>query len=304
MLWGTTGTAQALAPSGAQPLAVGALRLMVGGLALLAYAWLRSRFNQSMPGTRWPLRSTLLAALCMSAYQVLFFAGVARTGVAIGTVVGIGSSPVLAGLLGWVFRGERPGWGWGFATLLALAGCGLLALAGAEIQVDPFGLLLAVGAGGAYATFALLSKDLLERKPTEQVLAVVFCLGALLLAPLLLIQPLAWLAQPRGWWVILHLGLLTTALAYTLFGRGLRMIPVASAVTVSLAEPLTAGLLGVLLLGEKLTPAAGAGIVLIFSGLLILSSQPSPAQLNPDQSLAPPPVRPFCATFRARRRGK
>ena len=36
MLWGTTGTSQALAPAGATPLAVGALRVAIGGAALLA----------------------------------------------------------------------------------------------------------------------------------------------------------------------------------------------------------------------------------------------------------------------------
>ena len=71
--------------------------------------------------------------------------------------------------------------------------------------------------------------------------------------------------------LILHLGLLATALAYTLFGQGLRLTPLATAVTISLAEPLTAGILGVTLLGEKLTPLAGLGLALIFSGLLVLS---------------------------------
>ena len=70
---------------------------------------------------------------------------------------------------------------------------------------------------------------------------------------------------------MLHLGLFATALAYILFGKGLRLVPLATAVTLSLAEPLTAGMLGVLLLGEKLSLPAGLGIVLIFSGLVVLS---------------------------------
>ena len=67
------------------------------------------------------------------------------------------------------------------------------------------------------------------------------------------------------------LGLFATALAYLLFGKGLRQIPLATAVTLSLAEPLTAGTLGVLLLGEKLSLQAGLGILMIFSGLIVLS---------------------------------
>jgi DME family drug/metabolite transporter len=279
VLWGTTGTAQALAPHSAQPLAVGALRLVVGGMILLV-VFLFGPGRAVCPLSRWrlPLAPTLLAAVCMAAYQVLFFAGVRLTGVAIGTIVGIGSSPVLAGLLGYLFRGERPGWRWGSATLLAVGGCGLLATAGKDIHVDPLGMLLAVGAGAAYAIFSLLSKNMLERQPVELVMAAVFGLGAVLLAPFLITQDLSWLANPRGIVAILHLGLFATALAYILFGKGLRLVPLATAVTLSLAEPLTAGTLAVLLLGEKLSPQASLGILLIFSGLVVLSL---PGQANP-----------------------
>jgi DME family drug/metabolite transporter len=102
-------------------------------------------------------------------------------------------------------------------------------------------------------------------------MAVVFCLGAVLLAPLLFVADLSWLAQPRGLAVALHLGLVATAAAYALFARGLMAIPVAAAVTLSLAEPLTAGTLGVVLLGEQLTTSAVLGIGLIFGGLVLLS---------------------------------
>jgi len=277
VLWGTTGTAQALAPEAAQPLAIGTLRLVSGGVMLLAI-WLLThgwKSLQSVSGL--PLRPVLIAAICIAAYQVLFFSGVKMTGVAVGTIVGIGSSPVLAGLLGYLFRGEKPGRRWAAATVLATAGCGLLSLAGKDIHIDPLGMLLAIGAGAAYAIFTLVSKGLLEQHPAEMVMAVVFTLGALLLAPLLFTQNLIWLAQPNGIGAVLWLGLITMALAYTLFGKGLQHTPVATAATLTLGEPLTAGTLGVLVLGERLTLQAGLGIALIFSGLLLLSIRKSPS---------------------------
>ncbi len=51
MLWGTTGTSQALAPTGANPVVIGALRLAVGGAALLVLAWVRGGLRT---GGRWP----------------------------------------------------------------------------------------------------------------------------------------------------------------------------------------------------------------------------------------------------------
>jgi DME family drug/metabolite transporter len=207
----------------------------------------------------------------MAAYQPFFFAGVARAGVAVGTIVAIGSAPILAGGLGYIFRKERPGPRWIGSTLLAIVGCVLIFLPESNVQVDDTGLLLALGAGLSYAAYAVASKGLLEDKPPDAVVAVVFCLSALLLAPLLFTTDLKWLLQPRGLGVALHLGLVATAAAYVLFARGLTKIPVASAVTFSLAEPLTAGMLGLLVLGEQLSPAISFGIFLVFSGLVLLS---------------------------------
>lgn len=266
--WGTTGTAQALAPPGAVPAAIGAARLAVGGVALLAYAAWKGALQRSA----WPVGPTLFAAASMAAYQLFFFAGVIRTGVAVGTMVAIGSAPVFAGLIGFLALGERPGRRWAAATVLAVLGCSLLIAAGRSIRVDLLGLLLAAGAGAAYAIFTVASKGLLAARPPEAVMAVAFTLGALFLAPLLFTADLSWLAQARGVGVVLHLGLVTVAFAYSLFARGLSQIPVATATTLTLAEPLTAGLLGVFLLGEHLTPVAVAGILMIFAGLAIVST--------------------------------
>jgi DME family drug/metabolite transporter len=268
-LWGTNGTVQALAPEAAQPLVIGALRILLGGLALLAVAALRGVLRD---GCKWAFWPTLAAALSMAAYQLFFFAGVERTGVAVGTIVGIGSTPILAGPIGFIVRGERPGRRWVIATLLGILGCGLLILVGKSIQLDLLGIFLATLAGASYAVFATASKGLIEQHAIEAVMAVTFCLGALFVLPLLFSAELSWLAQPNGALAVLHLGLVTAALGYLLFGRGLKQVPVATAATLTLAEPLTAGLLGVLVLGEKLTLPALLGILLIFAGLAVLSS--------------------------------
>ncbi len=75
----------------------------------------------------------------------------------------------------------------------------------------------------------------------------------------------------------LYLGRVTVGVGYTLFWVGLRGVPVAMAATLTLAEPLTAGKLGVLVLGERLSLAAGLGIGLILVGLVVLSVSRRPA---------------------------
>jgi DME family drug/metabolite transporter len=154
---------------------------------------------------------------------------------------------------------------------LAILGCIFLVSAGGSIYVDVLGVLLALGAGFSYAIFTVVSKRLLEDKPPEAVMAVTFAVGAILISPLLLTVDLSWLSEPRGIAIVLHLGFITVGIGYILFAYGLRLVPVAAATTLTLAEPLTAGALGVFLLGERLTPIAFMGILLIFVGLALLT---------------------------------
>jgi len=244
------------------------MRLLVGGMALLALVAMRSelgRFND------WNWRAVVFAAACTACYQLCFFSAVARTGVAVGTIVAIGSSPVIAGLLGRVFRGETLSRRWTFATLLAVSGCAILSLGHQDsFAVDLLGLLMALGAGAAYAVYTLMIKGLLEKHAPNAVMALVVCIGAVLLSPILFNCDLEWLLQPRSLAVVLHLGVATMALSYWLFARGLQRVQVAHAVTLSLAEPMTAAVLGIVVLGEQLSFQAFSGVSLIFAGLLVL----------------------------------
>ncbi len=267
VFWGTTGTAQAFAPEGAQPAVVGAIRMLIGGSAMLLMAISLKAFQAAPP---WPKKATFLAACGVAIYQLCFFAGVAKTGVALGTIVTMGSSPVFAGLLGWWLLRERPGARWGVATVFAVSGCGLFVAAGGKLHLDPLGILAALGAGGGYALYSVCSKDVLHKRSSLAGTSVICSLAAMLLLPVLLLGDAHWLTQPRGMLVALHLGLIATATPYLLFARGLLTTPVATAVTLTLAEPLTAGTLGLLVLGERFTPLTILGIACILSGLLIL----------------------------------
>jgi drug/metabolite transporter, DME family len=267
VLWGTSGTTQALAPVGASSLSIGALRLLIGGGALMLLALVRGGLGAG----RWPVAPSIVAGLFIASYQLCFFAALGRTGVAVGTLVGIGSSPVFAGMLGYLFRGERPGRSWGIATALAVAGCAFLVAGGNGVSVDIPGVLLALGAGASYASYTMAIKSLLPGRTPDAVMAVVFCVGALFLSPLLFASDLHWVVSARGTAVVLYLGIVVTALSYWLFARGLRSVPVATAVTLSLAEPLTAALLGILFLGERLSGSALCGIPLLFAGLAVLA---------------------------------
>ncbi len=277
VLWGTTGTSQALAPPGAHPLTIGALRLAVGGGALLLFALLNgqiTRNNFRQPG------ALLLAALLVAGYQITFFKAVSLTGVAVGTMVAIGSGPLFAGLLAFLLHKERPDRRWLTATILAVTGLLVLFIPalGNVSQINPAGVLMALAGGASYAGYTLSIKRLLPGNSPDAVIAVVFTTGAVLLTPFLFGANLHWVVAPGGLIVVLHLGLITTALAYVLFARALRTVPAVYAVTLSLAEPLTAAALGIIVLKERLTFTAAAGMILVLAGLVVLGTARSPVQ--------------------------
>jgi drug/metabolite transporter, DME family len=278
-LFGTTGTAASFAPPAATAPAIGAARLIIGGAGLLAVLpMLGGSRRAALRLWRTPLG--VGAALMTALYQLCFFAGVERAGVALATLVTIGSGPVLVGLLSAAFLGERPTRGWWIATAVAVTGLALLSLDKAESPaVEMVGLLLALGAGFGYASYTVMAKRMMVAgSPPAEVMAAAFGLGGALMVPVLLITGAAWIASVPGLAVALWLGLATTTLAYVFFGRGLRLLPAGPAATLVLAEPLVAMLLGVLLLGELLGAggwlgAAAVAIGLGLQGLLSVRAQ-------------------------------
>lgn len=273
-LWGTTGTAQALGPDGASTIAVGTARGVVGALVLVGVAAARGRLWDGARSL--PRRPLLLAAVATAAYQLCFFGGVRLAGVAIGTVVGVGSGPVWGGLLGWLGRAERPGGRWAVATTLALGGAVLLATTTSDGDpVDLAGIALALGAGLSYAAFALWSKDLTDDHDPDLVMTWVFALSALLLLPVGLAAGMGPLLSADGVLMALWLGVVSLAASYLLFGRGIAGVTVATATTLSLSEPLTAATLGIVVLDEQLTAVIALGMALVFAGLAVLAQATS-----------------------------
>jgi DME family drug/metabolite transporter len=267
LLWGTTGTAQALA-SGALPAVwFGALRLLVAALFFVVWARLARR---PAPAGRLPLAPVLAAGLCMAVYNLAFFAGVRLTGVALGTAVALGSGPVWAGLLQALWTRRRPAPIWWLGTAMAITGGVLMSLSGGAaggLRADPLGLGLCLLSGLSWGLYSLLNAELLRHMPAGRVTLWAFGLAAVLALPL------AW--WDSGWPVlqlsevvaVLYVGLLTAGVAYLLFSHALRHISAATGVTLALAEPVVAFVLAVLVLGESAGGGAVSGLLLVLAGV-------------------------------------
>jgi len=281
-LWGTTATARTFAPAGAGPLAVGAVRIVGGGLLLLAVA-LRGGALRSLVASGTRTRCLIaLGAVGVAVYQAAFFAATARTGVAVGAVVTIGAAPVFAGVLSLLTGGpNRPGARWLGATAAAVAGCVMLATSGHTSGAKMAGIALALLASFCYAVYAVTASYLIGNGAQDRaVVGAMFGAAAVLLSPVLFISPMGWVATGRGLAVASYLAVLTTALAYLLYARGLRTTPVTTATTLGLAEPAIAAVLGLTVLGERLSVAGFCGLAVLAVALLTLA-WPRPGSTGP-----------------------
>ena len=273
VLWGTTGTAGSFAPASAPAAAVGAAGLVLGGLLLfLTGRGSVALLTRSDRSTRWTLA---LGAVAVAGYPLSFYPAVANAGVAVATVITLGSAPVFSGLLAWLTGRSRPTARWTVATAAAVLGCAVLVL-GSELggggsAVRPSGVLLALAAGFSYSAYALVAERLIRRgHSSPAVMGTLFAGGGIAVLPVVLATGTAWLATVNGALVALHLAVFTVFLAYRLFGHGLRHTTASVATTLTLAEPAVAALLGVLVVGERLSAVSWTGLAVLALGLAVL----------------------------------
>jgi drug/metabolite transporter, DME family len=273
--WGTTGSVSTLLMSraGATPLVVGAARMLVGAL-LLAAAAVTWRPPPAAAGalSRRDVWRWLALGACMAAFQATYFTAVTHAGIAVTALVAICSAPLMIAALAPALLGERLTRRLVVALVLGVAGTALLVaapVAGATAPRPVSGVMLALGAGLAYALYVVIAKSAVARTPPLLVSAYTFGVAAVLMAPLLL-TPGTTTQLARGWPGLLYLGVVTTAAAYALYTAGLRTVSASAAGVASLLEPLTATLLGVLLFGERFGLAGWAGAMLLFVALALV----------------------------------
>ncbi|MNN87806.1 EamA-like transporter family protein [compost metagenome] len=71
--------------------------------------------------------------------------------------------------------------------------------------------------------------------------------------------------------VSLYIGIAATGMAYLFFNYGLSRLPASTTVTLTLAEPLAAAVLGVLAVGERISGTGFMGILLMLGAILLLT---------------------------------
>jgi probable blue pigment (indigoidine) exporter len=259
LIWGSTYlvTTEFLPPD--VPLLSAALRTLPVGLLMLL--WLRQ-----LPTAGWWGKIFLLGLLNIGVFQALLFVAAYRLPGGVAATVGA-IQPLVVVILSWAVLGGRTSWLSWIAALSGLLGVAMLVL-GPAAQLDSIGVLAAAGGALAMACGTLLTK---KWQPPVSALVLTswqLSVGGLFLLPLAfsvetLPQSLS-LSHILGY---LWLGLIGTGLTYVFWLRGVMRMSASAVTGFSLLSPLSATVLGLVVLDQHLTLVQSLGMVLVLTGV-------------------------------------
>ncbi len=278
LLWGTGGlTGSLLSRSAGLPaLSVAAYRLGVGGALIMAFLVLTRRRRASgrcRPAGRAAWTRIAAIGLLAAVFQSCYFTAVSLSSVSLATLVTIGSAPVIVLAVERVRGQRRIGRLAGCATGLALIGLSLLVglpAGGIPESAVLASAGLAVLAATGFATLTLISARPVAGLDDLTATGFGFALGGLILLPVAAVSGgLGFTPSPATLGLLVALGTGPTAVAYTLYFRGLRTAPAGIAALLSLLEPLTGTVLAALILGDRLGASGIAGAVILAAALVL-----------------------------------
>jgi DME family drug/metabolite transporter len=294
LLWGTTGTAAALAPD-VGSLAVGAAAMGVGGLLQAAAALRVLRAHRAGLVAQW--RTLAVAAGAVAVYPLAFYSSMRLAGVVVGTVVSIGSGPVAAALIERVVDRQPLSRRWALGTAAGVLGVVALAVSrtgeaqpatGTGGAHPVLGIALGLLAGLTYALYAWGAARTMRRGlPSRPVMGAIFGLGGVLLMPVLLLTGAPIVETGRNLAVVAYLAVVPMFVGYVLFGRGLAAVSATAATTLSLLEPAVAAVIAVLVLHEGLPILGWVGMGILLASLVLVTADSR--RQDPDAASTPSP---------------
>lgn len=261
VLWGTPYFFIKIAVAGVAPAVVSFTRLTLAALILVPIAWRRGVIRPVL--RHWPWLIALGAGYMALPLTLIPIAELQVSSSL--TAIVIAAVPLMVTIL--VLPWERPtrlellGLVIGYAGVAALAGFDLRGSTGALVGV---GLLIIVTL--SYAWGPILIRRRLQGLDSLGLTSVALVVAAaVLVVPAFLTRPTA---RPSTQVVLalVGLGVLCTALTYTLFFALIREVGPQQASLVTYINPMVAVLLGVAVLHETLTFASIAAMVLILAG--------------------------------------
>lgn len=258
------------------------LRFGIGGVAMLR--WLKKPADEPpmAPATQ---RLVFLESLLGNfLFSICMLFGVSMTS-AVSAGVIMASIPAVVALMSWVFLRERIGlriWG---AVGCGAVGIGLMAwgkhtaggqpsgtLAGTDPSQALLGNVLVFAAVLCEAAYAVIGKKLTGTLSPKRITALINLCGFLLMTPLGLYHALDFdfgTVAPSAWLLLVFYALAASVWTVWLWMTGLRHVPAAHAGVFTVMLPISAALVGVLVLGETLSGLQLLAFAIALLGVLL-----------------------------------
>jgi drug/metabolite transporter (DMT)-like permease len=274
VLWGMSYLFIAVANTEVPPFTLALARVGLAALALVPLVRLAGLHLPATAAGWWPF--VALGLVSNAIPFTLMIHGQLRIASGVAAVLNA-TTPLFTLVVARIFAGDA-------LTANKLAGI-LIGVAGVAVLVGPealganassvIGMLCVLGGSLSYAVSALCMRRLRDIPPLVSSAAQLVCSSAMLL-PLAGVAERFWLLPLPGApaiLAVLGLALVSTALAYIVFFRIVASAGPSNVMLVTLLIPVTATILGVLLLGEALTLHQVAGALVIASGLVVIDGR-------------------------------
>ena len=259
-------TSQPLPPD--RPFTAACIRALPAGVLLLLFTsrMFRREEGRRAGGLSRFVRLLILAALNIGVFQALLFVAAYRLPGGLAAVLG-SVQPLIVMLLVWAVDGVRP-----LAATLLSAVAGVIGMAmlllSPQTVFDGLGIGAALLGAVCMATGVWLTRRWQMDMPVLALTGWQLLLGGLMLLPLALWVDLPLpVLTPVQWGAYAYLCVAGALVAYALWFRGLGRLPVEAAASLGLLSPLTAVLLGWVLLGQSITGVAGVGLVIVLASV-------------------------------------
>ncbi len=240
------------------------LRFAIAGLLLAAWG--------IRQGMRWPRGKDLLWVAAMGAVGYVgqaycYFAALKHASAGlVGLLLYL--YPALVTIMSALIYRRRIGAARGWAIAAALAGTALTV--GGDLQSQPLGILLGIGAALIYSIYILAGEGVMPRVGALPAATVVMLAAALVYGGAATAEGLALPRSLEAWLAVLAIAVFSTLLAILGFFKGLEKLGASDASTLSTLEPLVTIGLALLVLGETITGLQLGGGALILAAVIYL----------------------------------
>lgn len=257
------------------------LRFGIGGLAM--WNWLKKPADEPSISPRTRGLLFLESFLGNFLFSICMLFGVSMT-TAVAAGVVMSSIPAVVAVLSWLFLRERIGWRSVAGIACAAVGIGLFSLQKTHSGVPadtagPFGIskavlgnLLVFAAVICEASYVVIGKRLTEGLGPKRISAIINLWGFALVTPMGLWA--AWtfdfssVALPV-WGLLVFYALAASMWTVWLWMTGLKTVPASQAGVFTVMLPISAAIIGVLFMGERLTVMQGVAFGIALLGLVL-----------------------------------